>query len=199
MVDVVEAIGEPGVGALIALETVIPPIPSEIVLPFAGFSASRGDINVVLAWIAATIGSLIGAWTLYGVGRLVTYERIHELAGARWFILFGQSDLERGKRVFDAHGGTIVLVGRCIPLVRSIVSVPAGMEKMSPARFTAMTTVGSGIWNVVFITLGYELGSRWERVEGWIQPASYAVVALLVAVLAWLSVRKVHRMRRGAS
>lgn len=199
VVDVVEAIGEPGVGALIALETVIPPIPSEIVLPFAGFSASRGDINVVLAWIAATIGSLIGAWTLYGVGRLVTYERIHELAGARWFILFGQSDLERGKRVFDAHGGTIVLVGRCIPLVRSIVSVPAGMEKMSPARFTVMTAVGSGVWNVVFITLGYQLGSRWERVEGWIQPASYAVVALLLAVLAWLSVRKVHRMLRGAS
>jgi membrane protein DedA with SNARE-associated domain len=199
VVDVVEAIGEPGVGALIALETVVPPIPSEIVLPFAGFSASRGDINVVLAWTAATIGSLIGAWALYGVGRLVTYERIHELAAARWFILFGQSDLERGKRFFDAHGGTIVLVGRCIPLVRSIVSVPAGMEKMSPARFTVMTAIGSGVWNVVFITLGYQLGNRWEQVEGWIQPASYAVVALLVAVLAWLSVRKVRRVRRRAS
>ncbi len=195
----VEAIGEPGVGVLIALETVIPPIPSEIVLPFAGFSASRGDINVVLAWVAATIGSLIGAWTLYGVGRLVTYERIHELAGTRWFVLFGQSDLERGERFFDAHGGAIVLVGRCIPLVRSIVSVPAGMDRMSPARFTVMTAIGSATWNAVFITLGYQLGSRWELVEGWIRPASYAVVALLTVVLVWLAVRKVRRVRRAAN
>ncbi len=199
VVDVVDAIGEFGVGALIALETVIPPIPSEIVLPFAGFSGSRGDINVVLAWIAATIGSLIGAWTLYGVGRLVSYERVHELAGARWFILFGQSDLARAERFFAAHGAVIVLVGRCVPLVRSIVSVPAGMEKMAPARFTVMTAVGSGIWNAVFITLGYHLGSRWERVERWVQPASYAVVALLAAALAWLTVRKIRRVRRGGS
>lgn len=199
VVDVVDSIGEVGVGALIALETVIPPIPSEIVLPFAGFSASRGDLNVVLAWIAATVGSLVGAWILYAVGRVVSYERVHELAGKRWFLLFGQSDLERGDRFFDAHGGAIVLVGRCIPLVRSIVSVPAGMEEMSPTRFTVMTAIGSGIWNAVFITLGYQLGNRWERVEGWIKPGSYAVVALLLVVLAWLAVRKIRKVRRGGS
>lgn len=193
VVDVVDSVGEVGVGALVALETILPPIPSEVILPFAGFSSSRGDLNVVLAWTAATVGALVGAWTLYGVGRLLSYERVHELAGKRWFVLFGQADLERGDKFFDRHGSAIVLIGRCIPLVRSVVSVPAGMESMPLVRFTALTAVGSGIWNATFITLGYQLGNEWDRVEHWMQPASYAVLVLLLLVLAWLVVRKVRR------
>lgn len=192
VVDVVDSIGEVGVGLLIALENIFPPIPSEVILPFAGFSASRGDINVMLAWVAATIGSLVGAYVLYGVGRIVDYDRVHELAGKRWFVLFGQKDLERGDRFFDRYGSWIVLFGRCVPLVRSIVSVPAGMERMPLVRFTVLTAVGSGVWNAVFIGAGHELGHRYDTVEKYVAPVSYAVLALLVLVLIWLVIRRVR-------
>ena len=198
VVDVIERIGAPGVGALVALETAFPPIPSEVILPFAGFGASRGDVNVVLAWVAATIGALVGAWVLYGIGALVGMDRLTMLASKRWFPLFGTADLARGDKFFDRHGSLIVLIGRCIPLVRSIVSVPAGVERMPLVRFTALTAIGSGVWNALFIGAGYQLGTRWERVEGWIQPLSYGVVALLGVAGIWLITRKVRSVRTNA-
>jgi membrane protein DedA with SNARE-associated domain len=198
VVDVIDKIGAVGVGLLIAAENVFPPIPSEVILPFAGFSASQGDINTVAAWAAATIGALVGAYLLYGVGALIGYERLEVLAGKSWFILFGQSDLARGKRFFDRHGPRIVLIGRFIPLVRSIVSVPAGATRMPLPTFTLLTVIGAGIWNAVFIALGYQLGERWDRVEGWIEPLGYAVLALIVVWVAWLAVRKLRGVRATA-
>lgn len=197
VVDVIEAIGAPGVGALVALETAFPPIPSEVILPFAGFSAARGDVNVVLAWVFATLGALVGAWVLYGIGAVVGYDRLQVLATKRWFPFFGPGDLARGDRFFQRHGARIVLLGRCVPLVRSIVSVPAGVERMPLVTFTALTALGSGVWNALFIGAGYQLGDRWERVEGWIQPLSYAVVALLGLAGLWLVYRKVRAVRAG--
>jgi len=195
VVDIIERIGAPGVGALVALETAFPPIPSEVILPFAGFSASRGDVNVVAAWTAATIGALVGAWVLYGIGVLVGYDRLRVLADKRWFPLFSRADLDRGDRFFDRYGNQIVLFGRCIPLVRSIVSVPAGVERMPIVRFTLLTALGSGVWNAIFITAGYQLGNRWERVEGWVKPFSYGTVALLAVFAAWLTYRKIKTSR----
>jgi membrane protein DedA with SNARE-associated domain len=200
VVDVIDRLGPLGIGALIALENIVPPIPSEVILPFAGFSANRGDLNVLAAWIAATIGSLVGAYVLYGVGALIGYDRIRVLADKRWFILFGPSDLDRGERFFNRYGSWIIFFGRFIPLVRSIVSVPAGVERMPLLRFTVLTALGSGIWNAIFIAAGYELGDRWAAVEGWIQPASYVVVGLLLVALVWLAIRKLRagRIRRAA-
>jgi len=195
VVDVIDKLGPLGVGGLIALENVVPPIPSEIILPFAGFSANRGDLNVIAAWVAATVGSLIGAWVLYAVGALIGYDRICHLAEKRWFILFGASDLARGERFFDRYGSWIVFFGRFVPLVRSIVSVPAGIERMPLLRFSLLTALGSAIWNAIFIAAGYELGSRWDDVEGWIQPASYVVVALLLVGIGWLTFRKLRAVR----
>jgi membrane protein DedA with SNARE-associated domain len=195
VVDVIERIGAPGVGALVALETAFPPIPSEVILPFAGFSASQGDVNVWAAWLFATLGALLGAWVLYGVGAFVGYERLHVLAGKRWFPLFSTGDLERGERFFERHGNQIVLFGRCIPLVRSIVSVPAGVERMPILRFSLLTALGSGVWNAIFISAGYQLGARWERVEGWIKPLSYITVVLLGLGGLWLIYRKVQAVR----
>ncbi len=199
VVDVVDRLGPAGVGALIALENLFPPIPSEVILPFAGFSASQGDLNLAVAWVAATLGSLVGAWILYGVGRAIGYERIHQLAGQRWFVLFGQSDLERGERFFDRHGYKVVLLCRFIPLVRSIVSVPAGMDEMPLARFTLLTAVGSAIWNLAFLLVGNALGDRWDSVEGWMAPIGYAVLAALVAAAAWLIARRLRTMRAASA
>jgi len=197
VVRLIEQTGYLGVGFLMFLETIFPPIPSEIILPFAGFSASQGDVNVILAWVAATIGGLVGAWVLYGVGAAIGEQRLEALATARWFPLFSVSDLRRGERFFERYGNRVVLFGRCIPLVRSIVSVPAGVERMPLGRFTALTTLGSGVWNAAFIGAGYQLGDRWERVEGWVQPLAYAVVALLAVALLWVAWRKVRAVRAG--
>ncbi len=198
VVDVIESIGELGVGVLIALENVFPPIPSEAILPFAGFSAAQGDINLVLAWVAATVGALVGAYVLYGVGRIIGYDRLQELAQKRWFFLFSPNDLARGEKFFERHGSAIVLVGRCIPLVRSIVSVPAGWSKMPLGRFTVLTVIGSAIWNALFIGLGYELGDRWDRVSSWVEPLGYLVLAAIFGYVAWLALRKILLVRRSA-
>lgn len=198
VVGVIGDVGEVGVGLLVALETVFPPIPSEVILPFAGFSAARGDLDVVGAWVAATLGALLGALVLYAVGAAIGYERAYDLAGKRWFVLFSQSDLRRGKRVFDRHGGAVVLVGRFVPLVRSVVSVPAGIARMPVGRFAALTLVGSGLWNAAFIGAGYALGDRWDEVGRYLQPVSYAVVALLLGGLLVLAWRR-YRTPRGAA
>lgn len=197
VIDIIRSIGEVGVGLLIALETILPPIPSEIILPFAGFAAAEGSLNPYLAWLCATLGSLLGAMVLYLFGLKFSYERLHELAGKKWFFLFGVRDLERGMKFFDDHGSVVVLVGRFIPLIRSIVSVPAGLDSMPIPRFLALTALGSGIWNAVFITIGYRLGPKYALVEQYMGPISKGVVAVLALVLVWLVVRRLRERKAG--
>ena len=189
-VRTIESIGEPGVGLLIALETIIPPIPSEVVLPFAGFTAAQGTLNAWLAWLWATVGSLVGATVFYGIGLKLTYERLYDLAGRRWFFLFSQKDLDRGFRFFDAHGSVVVLVGRFVPFVRSVVSIPAGLDRMPFLRFLALTGIGSGIWNAAFIYAGVRLGEDYAKVQQYVDPASKAVVGVVLVVLVGLAIRK---------
>lgn len=197
VVDIVERLGALGVGVLILLENLLPPIPSEVILPFAGFAAEQGKVNAVAAWVAATTGSLVGAWVLYGIGATVGEERIRELSRKRWFIFFGEKDFDRGDRFFERHGGAVVFFGRFIPLVRSIVSVPAGLERMSLVRFSLFTAIGSGIWNAAFITAGWVLGDRYDQVERYVGPVSKATVALLAVAAVVLVLRK-YRRRNAA-
>lgn len=195
-VGVIDSIGVVGVGALLALESVVPPIPSEVVLPFAGFSAARGDLDLVWTWVAATVGAVVGAYVLYAVGALVGYDRVHVLAGKRWFLLFNQRDLVRGERFFSRHGGKVVLLARFVPFLRSIVSVPAGFSRMPLGRFTALTALGSGLWNALFLYAGYRLGARWEQVQQYLQPVSWTVTVLVLVGLALLVLRQVRARRR---
>lgn len=197
VIDVIDSAGVLGVGAMILLENVFPPIPSEVILPLAGYRAQQGEMNVTLAWLAATLGALAGALILYGLGRFVGYDRLHYLAGRRWFVVLSQKDLERGDRFFDHHGGKIVLLGRFVPLVRSVVSIPAGLARMPLGRFMLFTVIGSGIWNAAFITVGWVLGSNYEQVEQWLQPVGLAVVAALLAWLVWSAVRKARQRQGG--
>jgi len=199
VVDIVERLGALGVGLLIFLENVLPPIPSEVILPFAGFAAEQGRLNVVAAWFAATIGSLAGALFLYGIGAFVGEERLRELSRKRWFVFFGEKDFDRGDRFFERYGTWVVFFGRFIPLVRSIVSVPAGLERMAIPRFVVLTFIGSGIWNAVFITAGWILGDNYERVERFVAPASYLVVALLGLAGLWLIWRKLQARRSATA
>lgn len=138
----------------------LPPIPSEVILPLAGFRARTGTVDPSFVWPAATTGSVAGALLLYGLSAWLGYDGLHALAGKRWFVLTCRRDPERGRRVFDDHGGKIVLLGRCVPLIRSAVSIPAGIARMPMGRFLVLTTIGSGVWNAVFLTLGWVLAVR---------------------------------------
>lgn len=197
MFGIVDRLGALGVGLLILLENVIPPIPSEVILPLAGFRARAGALNVLAVWPAATAGSVVGALLLYGLGAWLGYDRLHRLAGHRWFVFVSQKDLERGDAIFDRHGGKVVLLARCVPFLRSVVSIPAGISGMPLLRFVVLTTIGSGVWNAVFIALGWVLGENWNRVEGWLGPISYVVLALLAIGLVVLVVRRL-RSRQAA-
>jgi membrane protein DedA with SNARE-associated domain len=190
--SIVDRLGAAGVGLLILLENVIPPIPSEVILPLAGFRARTGALNVLAVWPAATAGSVLGALLLYGLGAWLGYDRLHRLAGHRWFVLVSQKDLERGDAVFDRHGGKVVLLARCVPFLRSVISIPAGISGMPMGRFVVLTSIGSGVWNAAFLALGWVLGENWEQVERFLGPVSYAVLALLAVGVAVLVVRRLR-------
>jgi membrane protein DedA with SNARE-associated domain len=190
--SIIDGLGAAGVGLLILLENVIPPIPSEVILPLAGFRARTSGVNAVAVWPAATAGSVLGALLLYGLGAWLGYDRLHRLAGHRWFVFVSQKDLDRGERVFERHGGKVVLLGRCVPFLRSVVSIPAGISGMPVSRFVLLTTIGSGIWNAAFLALGWALGENWAQVEGVLGPVSYVVLALLGVGLVVLIVRRLR-------
>ena len=194
VVDVIERLGAVGVGLLIFLENVLPPIPSEVILPFAGFASQQGELNVVSAWVAASAGSLAGALLLYAIGAFIGEERLRELSRKRWFVFFGEKDFDRGEKFFDRHGSSVVFFARFIPLVRSVVSVPAGLDRMPLVRFALLTLAGSAIWNAVFIGAGWVLGDNWDVIEGYMGPLSYLVVALLAVAVVVLVVRKIRRV-----
>ena len=187
---IVDALGALGVGLLILLENVVPPIPSEVILPLAGFRARTGTLNVLTVWPAATAGSVIGALLLYGLGAWLGHERLHRLAGHRWFVFASQKDIDRGDELFDRHGGKVVLLARCVPFLRSVVSIPAGISGMPILRFTVLTAIGSGVWNAAFIGLGWALGENWDTVEQWLGPVGYVVIGLLVVGLVVLAIRR---------
>jgi membrane protein DedA with SNARE-associated domain len=187
---IVDRLGALGVGFLIFLENVVPPIPSEVILPLAGFRTRTGTLNVLTVWPAATAGSVLGALVLYGLGAWLGHDRLRRLAARPWFVLASVKDIDRGRDLFARHGGKVVLLGRCVPFLRSVVSIPAGIEGMPLPRFVLLTALGSGVWNAAFLWLGWLLGENWAQVQGWLGPVSYVVIGLLVVGLAVLAVRR---------
>ncbi|HEY0641611.1 MAG TPA: DedA family protein [Pseudonocardiaceae bacterium] len=197
---IIDRLGPLGVALIIALENIIPPIPSEVVLPLAGYRAREGAMDPFLVWIGATAGALAGALVLYGLGHWLGYDRLHRLAGHRWFFIVGQKDLERGEKLFQRHGSWIVAAARCVPVVRSVVSVPAGICGMPLVRFSLLTVLGSGVWNALFIGAGWALADRWEVIDRYSGPVGMVVAVLLVAglgVLAWRRHREAATARSG--
>lgn len=193
--DVIERLGAVGVALLVILENVFPPIPSEIVLPFAGFVAQRGDGSVVVMIFAATVGAVVGAVILYGVSALIGPDRLRAFVVrfGRWFGV-KPTDLERAENWFDRHAVAAVLLGRCVPLIRSVVSVPAGFRRMSIAPFLLYTAVGSLMWNTALIGAGAILGDQWDRVEPYVATLQWVVVGLLVLLVLRFAITKLrHR------
>jgi membrane protein DedA with SNARE-associated domain len=189
--SVIAALGELGVGLLVALENLIPPIPSEIVLSLAGYLAATGEITLVLVLFAATAGSVVGAVALYWLGRGLGEDRLR-----RWLDripLVDASDLDKADRWFEKHERSAVLFGRCAPVVRSLVSIPAGANRMPIGWFALYTAIGSGVWNAIFVGGGYLLGERYSDIERYSQWFDYGVAALFLSSLVWFVVRKRRR------
>ena len=198
--EVVETLGYVGVAALVAFENVFPPIPSEVVLPLAGFVAGRGDASLVGMIVAATVGSVVGAWILYGISAAVGPQRLHAFVVryGKWFRLT-EHDLRRAEEWFDRRSDAAVLIGRCIPLIRSIVSIPAGFRRMSFVRFTVFTAIGSIVWNAALIGAGALLGDRWERVGDAVGLLQAAVVIAVIAIAASVVWKRFLRPRLRAA
>jgi membrane protein DedA with SNARE-associated domain len=192
--NTVSAGGYPALGGLILAENLFPPIPSELILPLAGFYVGQGEMTFILAVLAATLGSLAGALILYAVARF----------GGRALVLrFGRilrikpSDLDRADHWFDRHGAPIVLFGRLVPGARSLVSIPAGLSEMPIGKFIGLTAAGSTAWNCALIGAGWALGEHYEQVGGIVGPIGTAVVGLCVLAVIALVIHA-HRRRRTA-
>ena len=181
--DVIEQLGYLGVALLVVLENVFPPIPSEIVLPFAGFVAQRGSDSVVLMILAATVGSVIGALIMYWIAAVIGDDRLHAFTRkfGKW-VQIREADLTRAEEWFDRHAMSAVLVGRCVPLIRSVVSIPAGFRRMKLIPYIAYTFLGSLVWNIMLIGAGAILGDNWELVGSYVGVFQWVVIALVVAV-----------------
>jgi membrane protein DedA with SNARE-associated domain len=194
--SVINVLGYGGVAFLVALESVFPPIPSEVVLPLAGFVAGRGDASLVGMIIAATIGSVVGAWILYGISVWIGQERLR-----RMILKYGgwlgvkDRDITRAEDWFDRRSNVAVAVGRCVPLIRSLVSIPAGFRRMPLLRFTLLTAAGSLVWNAALIGAGAALGDNWEQVGKVIERFQLVVVVVIVAAVAWFLFHRLIKPR----
>jgi membrane protein DedA with SNARE-associated domain len=193
-IRIMETLGAPGAGVAVALENLFPPIPSEVVLPLAGFTASQGDMSLLAAIVWTTIGSVVGAVVLYWVGALIGRERTRAIAAR--LPLVKVSDIDRTEAWFGRHGRKTVFFGRMVPLFRSFVSIPAGIERMPMPTFLLFTTLGSLIWNALFVIAGYVLGENWPVIEDYAGTYQNAVLAAgTLAVVAFVVVRLVAARR----
>ena len=194
--DVIEQLGYLGVALLVVLENVFPPIPSEIVLPFAGFVAQQGSESVVLMILAATVGSVVGALIMYWIAAIIGDERLHAFTRrfGKW-VQIREADLTRAEEWFDRHAMSAVLVGRCVPLIRSVVSIPAGFRRMKLIPYIAYTFLGSLVWNIALVGAGAVLGENWERVEPVVATFQWIVIVVILAGLARLAYVVVQRRR----
>ena len=187
----ISSTGYLGIALLMFAENVFPPIPSELIMPFAGFVAARGELNPFGVLVAGVVGSLLGAVPWYLAGRWLGNERLKRLADrhGRWLTV-SREDLERAEAWFHRYGVVSVVVGRLVPAVRTLISVPAGITRMHPIPFFAYSAVGTVVWTGFLVGAGYLLESHYERVAEWIDPFSKLVLAAIVAMYLYRLVRQ---------
>lgn len=194
--SVISSTGYFGIALLMFVENVFPPIPSEVIMPLAGYMVTRGQLSFAGIVLAGAVGTVLGALPLYYLGRRIGEERLKQLADAhgRWLTL-SRSDLEGAKRWFDRHGGAAVFWCRLMPGVRSLISIPAGIQGMPLGPFLAYTTAGATIWTALLAYLGYFLGSNFRQVGEYLDPASWLVLGGIVLLYA---VRVIRHKGRAA-
>jgi membrane protein DedA with SNARE-associated domain len=186
IVQIMDQFGYWGIALLIAIENVFPPIPSEVILTFGGFMTTYTSLNTWLVALFATVGSVVGALVLYGVGRILKPERLEKLLSGKLgrILRLKPEDVDKADKWFRRKGKATVFFCRFIPIVRSLISIPAGMSKMNMGIFLLLTTVGTSIWNIVLVMLGAFAGASWEKIAGYFD--IYGKIALIVIAAAFL-------------
>ncbi|MFX4271580.1 DedA family protein [Propionibacteriaceae bacterium Y1685] len=195
IIDLINQLGGPAVGFAILLENFVPPIPSEVVLPLAGVAASHGELGVLEAIIWATGGSVTGALALYALGALLGRDRTRTLLDK--LPLVNLKDVTRAEQWFERHGSKAILIGRVIPGVRSVISIPAGVNRMPLVKFVLLTMAGSAVWNSLFVVAGFELGDNWHVVEQYTGIIQKVVIAALVGLVIWWIIKRVRARKAG--
>lgn len=192
--DLISSAGYPGIVAVMALENVFPPIPSEVVMPFAGFLVFQGRFTAVLAVVAGVLGSVIGALILYGIGAAFRHDGVQKfLEKYGKYIFVSPEDLNAAENYFSRYGEWAVLIARVIPIVRSIISIPAGFVKMGMVRFLALTVLGTTIWTTLLTYSGIILGENWEKVGPVLQKYENLVLGVLVVLAVFYIYHKLRK------
>ncbi|GAA3519787.1 DedA family protein [Aeromicrobium panaciterrae] len=195
--DTMNSLGLLGVGLILAVETILPFLPSEVALPLAGFTASvPGNFSVVGAIVAATVGSVAGALILYWLSREFGLDRTRSVLSR--IPLVTARDIDKGVAWFARNDAVAVFLGRMVPAIRSLISIPAGVERMAVSRFLIYTTAGSLLWNTIWIVAGYQLGSNWAKVEKYAHWLKYAFIVAVIVAVVWFVVYKVRSRRTPA-
>lgn len=191
--DLISSAGYPGVVAVMALENIFPPIPSEVVMPFSGFLVSQGRFSAPHAILAGVLGSVVGALVLYGVGAAFRHNRVQKFLEKYGKYLFvSPEDLNAAEKYFSRYGEWAVLIARVIPLVRSIISIPAGFVRMRMGKFLALTVLGTTVWTTLLTYSGIILGENWETIGPILQKYENLVLFLIVAAILFYIYRKLH-------
>jgi membrane protein DedA with SNARE-associated domain len=188
----IDSLGEWGVGLFTLTETVFPPIPSEVILPLAGFLTRQGHMSMALVIITSTLGAYLGALVLYWLGAKLGLER-----SIRWLSklpLVDREDIEKAAGWFSVHGRAAIFFGRLLPGLRSLISLPAGAQKMNLLTFSLFTIAGSGLWNGLLVGLGALLGAQYHLIDQYSRYFNYAVYAALAGIIS-LVLRKFKRRR----
>ena len=196
IVGTISQYGYLGIALLMLAENVFPPIPSELIMPFAGFVAAQGKLSPVGVVLAGTAGSIAGTLPWYWAGRRLGAARLKRLADrhGRWLTL-SADDVEHAEGWFERHGTASVLFGRLIPAIRTMISAPAGVARMPLAKFLLWSAIGTVVWSGLLAALGYVLESRYDQVSEWLDPVTKAILAAFV--LAYLYRVLTHR-KQGA-
>ena len=200
VVQAVRTLGYAGIGLLMCLENLFPPIPSELIMPLAGVLAADGDLNLAGVIVAGSIGSLAGQSAWYALGRRLGEQRIRSFAArhGRWMAV-SPEDLDHARDWLTRHGAAAVIVGRLVPTVRTLISLPAGMAGMPWWRFLAYSAVGTTAWTAGLAVAGYVLQSRFTRIRDVLGPISAVVLALLLGWYVWRVATYGHRRSGSAT
>ncbi len=200
ILTIMNQFGYIGVFLLIAIENVFPPIPSEVILLFGGFMTTYTKLNIILMIVAATLGSLLGAIILYYIGKIFNKERLKKIISGKIgkILRLKAKDIDYADKWFDTKGNKTVFLCRFIPIVRSLISIPAGMSEMPIPKFLVYTTLGSLIWNSVLVVIGNKVGENWTDILGIMDRYSHVVLILLIIifiafVVYWFGFRKKNK------
>ena len=204
IINIMEQVGYLGVFLLIAIENIFPPIPSEVILVFGGFMTTYTSLNIPIMILAATLGSLLGAIVLYYIGKIFNKERLKRIVNGKIgkVLRLKASDIEKADKWFDTKGNKTVFFCRFIPIVRSLISIPAGMSEMPMQKFLLYTISGSLIWNTVLIIVGSIVGDKWETIVGYLDNFSNIILIILVIIFVvamyyWFVIRKKKEYKKA--